>query len=145
MNPTNNITFSSNTDDWETPDAFFQALDGEFHFVLDAAANSKNAKCDRYYSKEQDGLSKTWQFGGAVWCNPPYGRNIYKWVQKASYEAKKGTTVVMLLPASTDTKWFHEMIYTKAEVRFVQGRLKFKSDGKEKDRATFPSMIVVFR
>lgn len=129
--------FSSTTDLWETPQDFFDAIDGEFHFTLDACAVPENAKCTRYYTPEQDGLSLPWE--GTVWCNPPYGREIEKWVEKA---ANSAATVVMLLPARTDTKWFHRYIYGKAEIRFIPGRLKF---GGEKNNAPFPSMVCVFR
>ena len=77
-----------------------------------------------------------------VWCNPPYGREIGKWVEKAYNESLAGVTVVMLLPARTDTKWFHDYIYGKAEIRFVRGRLKF---GDSKNSAPFPSMVIIFR
>ena len=136
----NDIMFSSKTDLWETPQEFFDELDQEFHFDLDVCALPENAKCSRYYSPEQNGLSQPWD--GVCWCNPPYGREIGKWVQKGFFASVSGATVVMLLPARTDTKWFHEYIYGKAEVRFIKGRLKF---GGNKNSAPFPSMVVVFR
>lgn len=129
--------FSSKTDMWETPQEFFDELNDEFHFTLDVCATKENAKCSKYYTKEQDGLVQPWE--GVVWCNPPYGREITKWVERA-YLSKQ--TVVMLLPARTDTQWFHDYIYGKAEIRFIKGRLKF---GRSKNSAPFPSMIVVFR
>lgn len=129
--------FSSKTDLWETPQAFFDALNEEFHFTLDVCAIPENAKCPDYYTPEQDGLSQPWH--GVCWCNPPYGRKVGKWVEKA---ATCGATVVMLLPARTDTKWFHDYIDKKAEVRFVRGRLRF---GGAPHAAPFPSMIVIFR
>ena len=131
------VMWSSATDMWSTPPAFFRALDAEFHFTLDVCATKENAKCSRYFTPEQDGLSQEWR--GVCWCNPPYGRQIGKWVKKASEER---CPVVMLLPARTDTAWFHDYIYGKAEVRFVRGRLKF---GDSKNGAPFPSMVVVFR
>ena len=100
----------------------------------------ENAKTTRYYTPEQDGLTQPWE--GVVWCNPPYGRQIGKWVERAALAAKAGAVVVMLLPARTDTKWFHEYIYGKAEIRFVRGRLRF---GGAANPAPFPSMVVVFR
>lgn len=138
--------FSSKTDDWATPQDFFDKLNEEFNFQLDVCADGSNAKCARYFFKrtrrsgsELDAA----KWGGAVWCNPPYGREISKWVQKSSEESKlHNETVVMLIPARTDTKWFHEYIYNKAEVRFVKGRLKF---GDSKNSAPFPSMVVVFK
>ena len=131
------VMFSSATDLWETPQDFFDILNDEFHFDIDVCALPENAKCGKFYSPEDDGLSKNW--GGTCWCNPPYGRKIAEWVKKAS-EAK--ATVVMLLPARTDTKWFHEYIYGKAKIRFIKGRLKF---GNSKNAAPFPSMVVIFR
>lgn len=130
---------SSNSDLWETPQDFFDSLNGEFHFDLDACALPKNAKCGRYFTPEQDGLAQQWT--GTVWCNPPYGRQIGRWVEKAAKSAADGATVVMLLPARTDTKWFHKYIYGKTEIHFVPGRLKF---GGSKNSAPFPSMVVVF-
>lgn len=131
--------FSSATDLWATPQDFFDKLNDEFHFTLDACALPENAKCENFYTPADNGLSQKW--GGCVWCNPPYGREIGKWVRKAYIENKLGATVVMLLPARTDTKWFHDYIYGKAEIRFMQGRLKF---GGSKNPAPFPSMVVVF-
>ena len=133
----NNLFFSSRSEEWETPQDFFDVLDKEFHFYIDVCATSENAKCKKYYTKEQDGLSQEWT--GTVWCNPPYGRNIGAWIKKA-YESK--CTVVLLLPARTDTKWFHEYVLGRSEVRFVKGRLRF---GGCKNSAPFPSMVVVYR
>lgn len=129
--------FSSKTDVWETPQTFFDELNREFHFTCDVCAVPQNAKCGKFYTPEQNGLDQPW--GGVCWMNPPYGRQIGKWVKKA---AESDATVVCLLPARTDTKWFHDYIYGKAEVRFVRGRLKF---GNSKNSAPFPSMVVIFR
>lgn len=129
--------FSSKSDLWETPQEFFDNLDNEFHFDLDACALKENAKCDRYFTPEVDGLKQEWT--GTVWCNPPYGRQIGKWVKKAS---ESNATVVMLIPARTDTAWFHDYINGKAEIRFVRRRLRF---GGSNTGAPFPSMVVVFR
>lgn len=134
------VMFSSKTDLWATPQYFFDKLDNEFHFTLDVCATPENAKCERYYTKKEDGLFQKWE--GVVWCNPPYGRQIAEWVEKAYIEHTHGATVVMLLPARTDTKWFHDYIYPYAEIRFVRGRLKF---GNSTNSAPFPSMIVIFR
>lgn len=137
------VLFSSRSEEWETPKEFFAALDAEFHFNLDACATKQNRKCERFYSKEDDALSQPWT--GNVWCNPPYGRDIGKWVQKAAREIQRDADViVMLIHARTDTKWFHDFIYRKpnVELRFVRGRLKF---GGSKYNAPFPSMIAVFR
>ncbi len=134
--------FTSRTDEWATPAATFAALDEEFHFDLDPCATDGNHKCKSYYTKEDDGLKRDWG-GRRVFCNPPYGRVMPAWVKKCSEEAQKpGTTVVMLIPARTDTAYFHDYIYGKAEIRFVRGRLHFN---ESKSAAPFPSMIVVFR
>lgn len=137
------VMFSSKSDVWETPQAFFDDLDNLFHFTLDACALPENAKCPQYFTPEQDGLSQEWT--GTVWCNPPYGRGIGAWVEKAhETAATSNATVVMLLPARTDTAWFHDFCYNDkfATVVFVRGRLKF---GGQKNPAPFPSMVVIFR
>jgi phage N-6-adenine-methyltransferase len=119
---------------------FFKQLNREFSFVLDAAATDKSAKCRRYFTPENDGLKNSWG-GGTVFCNPPYGREIGKWVQKAYQEAKRhNITVVMLIPARTDTAYFHDYIYGKAEVRFIRGRLKF-TDEEGNTKAAAPSPL----
>ena len=133
------LMFSSKTDLWETPQDLFDKLNNEFHFTLDVCATQENAKCDSFYTKEQDGLSQPWK--GVVWCNPPYGKQIGSWVRRGFFASLSGNTVVMLLPARTDTRWFHEYIYGEAEIRFIRGRLKF---GGSKNSAPFPSMVVVF-
>lgn len=141
----NAALLSSKKMDWCTPADFFAELDKEFNFVLDPAATAKSAKCALYYTPETDGLSQSWDVGGAVFCNPPYGREIGKWVAKAHAEAAKGVTVVMLIPARTDTAYFHEHIYGQAEIRFVKGRLHFEDeDGTAGDAAPFPSMVVIY-
>lgn len=132
--------YSSKTDVWETPQDLFDKLDSEFHFTLDTCALPSNAKCKRFYTPEQDGLSQPWT--GVCWCNPPYGRQIGKWVKRGLLSSHKGATVVMLLPARTDTRWFHDYILNRSEVRFIRGRLKF---GGGYDNAPFPSMVVIFR
>lgn len=134
------VMFSSKTDLWATPQDFFDELNNEFHFTLDACAIPENAKCKKFFTPEVDGLTQKWK--GTVWCNPPYGKDISLWVQKAAYESAMGNTVVMLLHARTDTRWFHDYIYRKVEIRFVRGRLKF---GGAKNAAPFPSMVVIFR
>lgn len=131
--------FSSSSDEWETPQHIIDQLNEEFHFTLDPCASHSNHKCDRYFTKEDDGLSKKW--GGVVFCNPPYSQ-IAKWIKKASEEAEEGTTVVLLIPARTDTRWFHDYIYGKHEIRFIKGRLHFNNS---KWSAPFPSMIVVMK
>lgn len=137
------ILFSSNTDMWATPQDLFDRLNDEFHFNLDPCAVQENAKCPKYFTPEIDGLSQDWG-GYTVFCNPPYGRVIGNWVRKCYMESMKPhTTVVMLIPARTDTIWFHSYIYKKAsDIRFIKGRLRF---GNAKNSAPFPSMIVVYR
>ena len=137
------VLFSNSTDQWSTPQYFFDKLDEEFHFTLDPCADDLNHKCDKYFTKEQDGLMQDWS-GERVFCNPPYGRKISKWVEKCFHEVYVGNAelAVMLIHARTDTKWFHDFIYHKAEIRFVKGRLKF---GGSSENAPFPSMVVIFR
>lgn len=136
------LMFSSKSEEWATPQDFFDKLDQEFKFQLDPASTKENAKVEHFYTKEDDGLSQPWN-GCRVFVNPPYARRITGlWVKKAYDEARKGALVVMLLPSRTDTAYFHDWIYGKAEIRFVRGRLKF---GGCKDPAPFPSMVVVFR
>ncbi len=137
------IFFSSATDDWATPQSFFDQLDAEFHFTLDPCASAANAKCRKFYTAQDNGLMQDWG-GEVVFCNPPYGRKIFDWVKKCYEEScKPNTTVVMLIPARTDTRYFHEFIYHRAtEIRFIRGRLKF-GDGKAP--APFPSMVVVYQ
>lgn len=136
--------YTSDRDDWETPEELFHELDAEFHFTLDVAANDKNAKCEEYFTPERNGLLQSWKTSGSVWCNPPYGKDIWKWCKKAFEEAQNGQTVVMLIHARTDTKWFHDWVYGKAEIRFLRGRLKFIKDGNVVWNAPFPSLIVIY-
>lgn len=136
------VMFSSKKNDWGTPQALFDELDREFHFTLDPCSTHENAKCEKHYTAEDDGLSQDWS-GEVVFCNPPYGREIPKWVEKA---ATSRATTVMLIPARTDTTYFHDYIYGKAEIRFLRGRVRFEREpGAPGDAAPFPSMIVVFR
>ena len=127
---------------WVTPHSFFDPLHAEFHFEYDAAASAENAMLPRYWDKRMDAFKQDWR-DRIIWCNPPYGRKqIYQWVERC---AKGGATLVCaLLPARTDTRWFHDFIYQNpnAEIRFIKGRIKFsgmKGSGK------FPSMVVIFR
>lgn len=124
---------------WETPQHVFDELNQEFRFDVDVCATKENAKCATFFSPEMDGLKREWE--GTCWMNPPYGRQIHLWVKKA-YESslKNGVTVVCLLPARTDTKWWHDYCM-KGEIRFIKGRLKF---GDGKNSAPFPSAIVIF-
>ena len=134
------VMFSSNTPEWATPQDLFDALDAEFKFTLDPCSTDENAKCEKHYTKAQDGLRQDWT-GERVFCNPPYGREMPKWIKKCYQHKLGGGIAVMLIPARTDTKAFHEYIYGKAEIRFIKGRLKF---GGSKNNAPFPSMVVVF-
>lgn len=132
--------FSSQSVEWETPQWLFDELNNEFGFDIDVCATPGNAKCSRYYTEKEDAMHQPW--GGKVWCNPPYSRQVGRWVKKAHDEAQNGATVVMLLFARTDTKWFHDYIYNKAEVRFLKGRLRFNGSAVN---APAPSMVVIFR
>lgn len=131
---------TSNKDDWETPQKLFDELDLHYNFTLDPCSTHRNAKCEKHYTVEEDGLSRSWA-GEVVFCNPPYGRNIGEWVRKCSEESKHAT-IVMLIPARTDTTYFHDYIYNKARIEFLRGRLKFEQDGKALNSAPFPSMLV---
>ncbi len=134
----NNGMFTSETDLWSTPQDLFDVLDSIYHFTIDVCATPENAKCERYFTPEDDGLSQSWN--GICWMNPPYGRQIGKWLRKAYESAQNGATVVCLIPARTDTAWWHDYVM-KGNVRFLRGRLKF---GGAKNSAPFPSAIVVF-
>lgn len=133
--------FTSNRDDWETPQDFYDRLNEEFHFTLDPCSSDENAKCEKHYTKEQDGLAQDWM-GERVFCNPPYGKSIGKWCQKCYEHSKNGGIAVMLIPARTDTAWFHDWVYGKGEIRFIRGRLYFVGS---KWNAPFPSMVVVYK
>ena len=133
--------FSSNTSEWATPIEFYKMLDSEFNFTLDPCSTEENHKCKKYYTKKENGLIQSWE-NEIVFCNPPYGREIAQWVEKAYNENLKGTKIVLLLPARTDTKWFHNFIYEKHEIRFLKGRLKFNDS---KNSAPFPSMVVIMK
>ena len=139
------VHFSSKTSEWETPQDLFAKLDEQYGFTLDVCATFLNTKCNKFYDKDQDGLRQNWK-ENICWMNPPYGREIGKWIKKA-YESAHidwqhtGATVVCLLPARTDTAWWHDYCM-KGEITFLRGRLKF---GGHKDCAPFPSAIVVFK
>lgn len=148
------VMFGKATDEWSTPQGYFDALDLEFCFWLDVAASEDNAKCVVYFTAEDDALSKDWATGGVVkqptcWMNPPYSR-CREFIAKAAQEARKGCTVVCLVPSRTDTRWWHSDVWDAdrktyrpgVEVRFVKGRLKF---GNSTNSAPFPSVVIVFR
>lgn len=126
-------------EDWETPPWLFAQYDAEFGFTLDAAASADNAKCARFFTKEQDGLQQSWA-GEVVWCNPPYGHDrLWRWVDKGAREAI-AATVVMLVPAYTATRWWH-VLAADAEKRFLRGKVQFVG---AKDRAAFASAILIW-
>jgi phage N-6-adenine-methyltransferase len=128
----------SNTDEWSTPDDLFERLDAEYHFTLDVCASADNAKCERYFTRVDDALAQIWE--GVCWMNPPYGRDLDRWVAKAYDSAQAGATVVCLVPARTDTAWWQRFV-PLGEVSFLAGRVKFNGAGS----APFPSAVVVFR
>ena len=134
--------FSNKCSEWETPQTIFDKLDNEFYFTIDVCATPKNAKCKKFYTRSDNGLAQKWS--GVAWCNPPYGKQIIEWVKKAYFSGLGGTTTVMLIPARTDARWFHDYILgnDNAEIRFLRGRIKFVG---AKYNAPFPSMVVIFR
>jgi phage N-6-adenine-methyltransferase len=140
--------FASSRGDWETPPDLFADLQEEFGFDLDAAADAGNALCERFYSAAS--LDRDWTEDAdgtrfrCVYVNPPYGRDVGRWVAKARQTAERGVRVVLLLPARTDTRWFHDEVLGRAEVRFLRGRLRFRLDGLSLHPAPFPSMVVIF-
>jgi site-specific DNA-methyltransferase (adenine-specific) len=135
--------------EWRTPQQLYEMLDREFHFTTDLACTLGNSLATPGHGIYHDSLNADWAgIVGPLWCNPPYGRQIGDWIEKAYRESRStaGTTIVMLLPARTDTKWFHDYILGKAEIRFIRGRVEFEGDGKAPGgRCPFPSMVVVFR
>lgn len=139
------VHFSSDRLDWATPRALFDTLDAEFGFTLDPCCWPETAKCARHFTPEDDGLAQSWA-GEVVFMNPPYGREIPKWMRKAHAEGRNGATVVALVPARTDTAWWHDdVIGAGAEVRFLRGRVRFELDGVAKDAAPFPCAVIVYR
>ena len=136
------VHFSSKSTEWETPQDFYERLNNTFDFNLDPCTTVETAKCENYFTEQEDGLSKSWE-GHRVFMNPPYGRAIGDWIKKAYEEGEKPNTVVVcLVPARTDTKYWHNYCMMADEIYFVKGRLKF---GKSKSAAPFPSAVVVFR
>ena len=138
MNP---VHYSSERMDWETPSDLYDALDAEFHFTLDVCARADNTKCAQFFTPEVDGLAQEWR--GVCWMNPPYGREIGKWIAKARESSRKwASTVVCLVPARVDTRWWHEDVMKASEIRLVRGRVVFVGATAS---APFPVAIVVFR
>lgn len=140
ISPVKNVHFSSKSDEWPTPQEFFDLYAKEFGFTLDVCATPENAKCALYFTRTEDGLAQEWGTH-TCWMNPPYGRSIGHWMQKACDAAQKGALVVCLVPARTDTNWWHEYAM-RGEIRFLRGRLKF---GGCRNPAPFPSAVVIFR
>jgi site-specific DNA-methyltransferase (adenine-specific) len=132
--------FTSRTEEWETPAYVFLALNNEFNFQVDVCATSENTKCKVYFDKSVDGLKREWS-PFRCWMNPPYGRDISKWMKKAFNESQRGALVVCLIPSRTDTKWWHDWVMKASEIRFVSGRISF---GDSKNSAPFPSCIVIY-
>lgn len=143
----NRILFSSDKMDWETPQEFFDKYDQQYGFTLDVCALKKTSKCKRYFNPIDNGLKQDWS-KDICWMNPPYGRSISQWVKKAYEESQRGATVVCLLPARTDTKWWWDYCM-KGKIEFIKGRIKFKGKNKQgktvNNSATFPSAIIIFK
>ena len=138
---TRKVMFSSKTVEWTTPQAFYDRLNQEFNFTLDPCCTDETAKCSTYYTEADDGLTQPWA-GHSVFMNPPYGRSIKDWIRKAYEESQKPNTVVVaLIPARTDTRYWHDYCMEASEIRFIKGRLKF---GESNNSAPFPSAVVVF-
>lgn len=133
------VLFSSRSEEWETPQDLFDYLDSYYHFGLDVCATKENAKCEDYFTKETDGLKQDWCGYGTVWMNPPYGKDIYKWMKKAVDESRRGCRVVCLIHARTDTRWWHDFAMRAAVIYFIKGRLSFG-----KGTSTFPSVALEF-
>ena len=132
--------YPSKAYEWKTPDDLFTTLDEEFHFTLDVCATKENTKCLNYFSSEENGLIQNW-VPNRCWMNPPYGREIIKWMRKAYEENLRGALVVCLVPSRTDTRWWHNYVMM-GEIHFLRGRLYFNNG---KTRAPFPSAVVIFR
>jgi phage N-6-adenine-methyltransferase len=136
--------FVSTKQDWTTPDELFESVSSEFDFTLDAAADSINTRCSKFFTVADDGLKQDWG-EHCVWLNPPYGESggkLSDWIKKAAHAAAKGATVVMLIPARTNTSWFHDICLRYGEVRFIRGRPKF---GGAKHGLPQPLCFVIFR
>lgn len=134
------VHFSSETNEWATPQDFFDKLNDEFHFTLDPCSTDDNCKCEKHYTIRDNGLQQDWS-NDVVFMNPPYGRDIDKWIRKAYGESLRGAIVVCLIPARTDTSYWHDYIFNKSEIRFIRGRLSF---GDGKNPAPFPSAVIIY-
>ncbi len=129
---------SAMNEEWTTPADLFAELKSIFRFTLDACATPANAKCKRFFTRKENALRQEWR--GTVWMNPPYGREIGLFVQKAYDESCKGATVVCLLPSSTDTYWWHRWV-KRGQVIYLRGRLRFRG---ARENAPFPAALVIF-
>lgn len=147
----NSGILSSNNPCWGTPQALYDELDREFKFTLDACADATNHKHPNYYSEQDDALNQSWH--GNVFMNPPYGRKISVFLEKAYRESQTNADVVVcLIPSKTDTRWWWDYVM-KGEIRFIRGRVVFENENREPNRddkgrilsAPFPSAIVIFR
>jgi len=141
--------FSSRSEEWETPPDLFRRLNDEFRFTLDVCATAENAKCSKFFTKKENGLLQSWR-GERCWMNPPYGKSIHYWMRKAKWEyIRNGTLVVALVPARTDTAWFHDHVYGVAILRFIRGRIKFIPPDKKRasrlEPNPFPSLLAIYR
>ena len=142
---TTDIMFSSNNVEWNTPQSFYDKLDKKYNFTLDPCATKSSAKCGQYFTEENNGLLQSWS-GHTVFMNPPYGRRISEWIAKAYIESRKpNTKVVCLLPARTDTRYWHKYCMKADFIYFIKGRLQFQNKlSSETNSAPFPSAVVVF-
>lgn len=141
----NSVHYSSKSNEWGTPQELYDKLNNKYKFTLDPCCTKENSKCKKFYTKKDNGLSKSWK-NEIVFMNPPYGRDIKLWIEKAHYEYLfNNATVVCLIPARTDTSYWHEYIFPNAtKIEFLRGRIKFEINGVAKHPAPFPSAIVVF-
>ena len=134
------VHYSSKTNEWETPQELFNRYNEIYHFTLDVCATEENTKCKKFFTKKENGLLQNWS-KDICWMNPPYGREISKWIEKAYTESLKGAIVVCLIPSRTDTIYWHNWIFPHAKIEFLKGRLKFSNS---KYPAPFPSAIVIY-
>ena len=133
------VHFRSDSPEWATPQDLFDDLDAEFGFETDVCATAENAKCEQFYTRADNGLEQPWT--GVCWMNPPYGRVIGQWIQRAYTASLEGATVVCLVPARTDTAWWQDYVVQAREIRYLRGRVKF---GGAKNSAPFASAVAVF-
>ncbi|QAS00233.1 adenine methyltransferase [Lactiplantibacillus plantarum] len=138
--------FTSNKEDWETPQDFYDRLNAKYHFEWDLAASDDNAKCGHYFTRDDNSLEQDWEgLSGNLFLNPPYGRELKLWVKKAATTGLKDKQkLVMLIPSRTDTSYWHDYIFNHAEIKFLRDRLKFEVDGISGDSAPFPSAVVIY-